>query len=54
MELTKDEINRLREWFGCMQDLTHRDYLERADYLLAEKIYKESGARVPNSIADRI
>ena len=50
MEFTKEEVARLKEWFGVVQDLSMCGYLEKADYVLAEKIYKKIGARVPNSI----
>jgi hypothetical protein len=46
------ELNLVRQWFECTQDLSHTDYLKKDDYQLAEKIYAKLGFRVPNSVAD--
>ena len=47
--LTNAETHLLRQWFNAVQDLNPR-YLEAQDYVLAEKIIKSLGLRVPNSI----
>lgn len=51
--LTRDDFDRCREWFDCIQDV-NGSYLDRHDYELAEKLYTALGMRVPNSINDRL
>ena len=51
MDLTKDELHKVREWFDTVQDM-HPAYLDNSDYALAKKIYQELDMRVPNSIED--
>lgn len=54
MKFTQGELNLISQWFGCVQDISHPNYLENEDYRLAKKIYETLGARVPNSITDNI
>ena len=53
LDLTKDEINIIREWFGVAQDF-NPEYLEPKDYKLAKRIYEYLRHRVPKSIFDKI
>lgn len=46
---TDEDIDICREWFGCVQDI-NPNYLEKKDFVLAEKLYKFTGFRVTNSI----
>lgn len=48
--LNFDQINLLRQWFGYIQDASQGNYLIKSDYLLAVKIYKALGMRVPISV----
>lgn len=50
MNLTKNELHLIRQWFDSVQDLSRDDYLETKDYQLAKKIYEELDMRVPNDI----
>ena len=50
---TDDDINICREWFGWVQD-NNPNYLEKKDFILAEKMYNFIGFRVPNSIKEGI
>lgn len=49
MKLDENELNLIREWFDCAEDLCHK-YLREEDYVLANRIYQTLGVRVPNSI----
>ncbi len=50
-QLSTEELGRVRQWFDQVQDVS-RSYLEPADYVLAEQIYKALKMRVPNSISN--
>ncbi len=50
--LSRDDFERFREWFDCIQDV-HVGYLDRRDYELAKKLYTALGMRVPSSINTR-
>lgn len=54
MGFDKDELQVLRQWFSSVQDLSHPDFLEPKDFILAYKIYKALGWRIPNSISDEL
>ena len=49
--LTADDLELCRQWFCSVHDL-NEGHLERADFVLAEKIYRALGMRVPGSVAD--
>lgn len=49
MELTKEELELVRQWFNSVQDMNGL-YLKHDDYVLAEKIYKALEISVPLSI----
>lgn len=49
MELTKAELEIVRQWFGNVQD-TNPKYLDKDDFILARQIYERLGIRVPDSI----
>lgn len=49
--LTRDDLDLCRQWFNSAQD-TNGGYLDRADYVLAERIYRALGLRVPSSITE--
>jgi hypothetical protein len=49
--LATDDLELCRQWFNSMQD-TNGGYLDRADYALAERLYRMLGQRVPNSITE--
>lgn len=51
-ELTRQELELIRQWFDCVHDV-NPNFLERQDYLLAKKIYELVGMSVPNSIRNR-
>lgn len=51
--LTNEETHLLRQWFNAVQDLNPA-YLEAQDYVLAEKIIKSLGLRVPISISEKV
>jgi hypothetical protein len=48
---TAEEIDLLRQWFNCVQDLNPR-YLAKNDFVLASKIYENLYLRVPDSIIE--
>lgn len=50
LELTKEELNLLREWFSSVQDLSDPDFLEPKDFKLAARIHEVLGVRVTNDI----
>ena len=52
-QFEKWEMQKIREWFGVMQDC-HTEYLREGDYVLADKIYGLLGMRTPNSITGKI
>ena len=41
MKLNKDELHLICQWFNAVQDLSHKDFLQKQDYKLAEKIYNK-------------
>ena len=45
MKLTREELDLIRQWYNALVD-TNREYLERADSDLAERIYLELGMRM--------
>lgn len=47
--MTRDELDRCRQWFDCIQDV-HGGYLDQHNYALAKKLYTALGMRVPSSI----
>lgn len=47
--LTDAELELCRQWFDALQD-TNGGYLDRADYVLAARLYRVLGMRVPSSI----
>ena len=49
MDLSKDDLDMLRQWFDSIQD-TNAGYLIPADYHLAKRIYEHLGMRAPESI----
>lgn len=49
-----EEIHLFREWFDSVQDLAHKDFLEKRDYVLAKKVYTCVGMRVPDSINEKL
>lgn len=51
MQLTDDEVNRVRQWFDSVQDCSP-EYLEPADCELAARLYQRLGTRVPQSLID--
>lgn len=51
--LTTEELNLCREWFETVQDVTPV-FLEKKDYILADKIYKLLKWRVPNSVIEKL
>lgn len=51
--ISHNEMNLFRQWFDSVQD-TNSEYLHKDDYVLAEKLYKELGIRVPNSITENL
>jgi len=51
MEVTKDELNLIRQWFDAVQDALPK-YLMQDDYRLAIRIYEDLVQRVPHSILD--
>lgn len=52
-KVTEEEARLFQQWFDCLQDSNPR-YLEPSDYVLAERIYRALGMRVPNSITDHL
>lgn len=50
---TSEEVALFREWFDAVQDL-NAGYLEKKDYILAERLYRQLGMRVPNSIKEHL
>lgn len=50
-DFSKDELHLIRQWFDAVQD-TNPKYLERADYLLARRLYEALEMLVPHSIRD--
>jgi hypothetical protein len=48
MKLSQDELHRARTWYEALAG-TDREYLEKQDQALAEKIYKAIGWRWPSS-----
>ena len=53
LELTLEEVNLCREWFGVVQDMNTL-FLELEDFLLAKKLYEKLEMRVPNSISNKL
>lgn len=53
LSLSRDDIDRVRQWFDCVEDVNQR-YLEGADYDLARRIYQALGRREPSSITEAI
>jgi hypothetical protein len=53
MKLTSAELDRVKEWFNALEDLS-RDYLNQEDYVLAKKLHEELGISVSPSITSRI
>lgn len=52
MELTREEIDLLRQWYNAVQDLSP-EYLEQKDHDLAAKIYTELGLTMrPRTASD--
>ena len=49
LDLTEQDIDRLRQWFDAVQDVSPK-YLEPADFDLARRIYERLGMRVPLSL----
>lgn len=49
-DFTAEEVNTMRQWFDSVQD-TNGGYLNPDDYVLAAKLYRLCGMRVPNSIS---
>ncbi len=47
--LSREELDTCRQWFDSVQD-TNGGYLTPDDYVLAEKLYRSVGMRVPDSI----
>lgn len=48
--LSPDELDLCRQWFDSVQDL-NGGYLNKADYMLAQRLYVACGMRVPSSIS---
>lgn len=47
--LKRKELDMIRQWFDSLQDVNPQ-YLRRADYKLAVRIYEQLGARVTNAL----
>lgn len=54
MVIGMNDLNLIRQWFEHGQDLGHPDYMKKADYKLAERIYKILGWKVPNSVSTKV
>ena len=52
MIFSKEELNRIRQWFDSLQD-TNPKYLEAGDYELARRVYEHLGMRVTNSMKEK-
>lgn len=52
LDLCEREIQLIRQWFDSVQDC-NPEYLERADYILARRIYDALSMRLPHSILDK-
>jgi len=50
-KLSKEDLDLCRQWFNNVQDVNPQ-YLERADFELAHRIYLALGMRPSNSITD--
>lgn len=44
-----EDLNLFRQWFDSVHDNTP-EYLGKADYALAKRLYERLGMRVPDSI----
>lgn len=51
---SEEEIHLCRQWFDTMQDVLHPQRLQVKDYVLAAKLYRLCGMRIPNSIANKL
>lgn len=49
INLTKAEVDLFRQWFDTIQDVNPK-YLGLSDYLLAKKVHRALGQKVPTSI----
>ena len=47
MTFDADEIDLLRQWFNALEDVTP-EFLEPADYTLAQRIALHLGTRLPS------
>lgn len=52
MDLTREEIDLLRQWYNAVQDLSP-EYLEQKDHDLAAKIYSKLGIKMRSPAAAR-
>lgn len=52
MELTKEELDLVRQWFDVVQDV-NPGFLGKEDYALARQIYERLSMRVPDSVKGR-
>lgn len=48
-----EDLNLFRQWFDSVHDV-NPEYLGKADYALAKRIYERLGMRVPDSILAEI
>lgn len=53
MKLSEEELELVRQWFNAVEDLSPK-FLELKDYSLAEKVMVELGAKVPNSMIEKM
>lgn len=53
MTLSEDELELVRQWFNAVEDMNPK-FLELKDYALAKKVLVELGARVPNSMLEKM
>lgn len=49
MNISKEDLNLIRQWFNSVQDVIPT-YLEPDDYRLAHKVYLALDMKVPNSV----
>jgi len=48
VEMTTEQLNTVRQWFNCVEDLNPR-YLKSSDYMLYIEILNVLGMRVSNT-----
>ena len=53
MELNDKELDQIRQWFNCIQDIAP-SYLLKPDYRIAAQINEHLGFRVPDSITKHL